>query len=132
MTVLALDAPGTRCAFESHGCSRLVEGCGGFDQHHAIPVELGGDPKQPLLPLCPVHHRRIHAAIRALVENSGVWPAGVSRRYTTAERANVEAAYAAWVSNGSPKINGWPCPAARPLLRATPASRTGGSEGARG
>lgn len=109
-----LDAPGTVCHLHSHDCTRLVEGVGGFDQHHPVPVELGGAPDQPLLALCPVHHRRQHAGIRALVEAGGDWPSGVQHRFTAAERQLIEDAYAAWVGNGRPVIKGWPCPAARP------------------
>lgn len=113
-----LDAPGTTCYFESHACSRMADGCGGFDQHHPIPVELGGDPNQPLLPVCPLHHRRQHALIRHLVESAlnDTRPLGaVVRRFTATERNIAEAAVAHWDAAGRPTINGWPCPAARRL-----------------
>lgn len=109
-----LDAPGTRCHFESHGCSRLVSGKGGFDQHHAIPIELGGDPNQPLLALCPIHHRRQHSLIRYLVEQIDAGPVpAVMLHFTTAEQATAIAAVQHWDAAGRPPINGWPCPAAR-------------------
>lgn len=111
-----LDAPGTRCALESHGCSHLISGAGGFDQHHPVPVELGGDLKQPLLALCPMHHRRQHALIRYLVEcdEAGVDPAtAIMRRFRSLERHLATTAVAHWVTANRPAINGWPCPAAR-------------------
>lgn len=107
-----LDAPGTRCAFESHSCTALTAGRGGFDQHHAIPIELGGDPNQPLLPLCPIHHRRQHALIRTYVEAAGQPPVLLLRRFAKPERLTAHAAYQAWITNGKPAIHGWPCPAA--------------------
>lgn len=111
-----LDAPGTVCHLESHGCSRLVAGHGGFDEHHPIPVELGGDPKQPLLALCPTHHRRQHSLVRYLVESleaglAPAWP--VMRSFTVAERDLASAAVKHWDGAGRPAIGGWSCPAAR-------------------
>lgn len=111
-----LDAPGTACYLESNNCSASMLGHGGFDQHHAIPVELGGDPKQPLLALCPNHHRRQHALIRYLVEClvASVVPSwDVTGHFVTAERNLATAAVTAWDAAGRPAINGWPCPAAR-------------------
>lgn len=112
----SLDAPGTVCYFDSNNCSASMLGHGGFDQHHAIPVELGGDPNQPLLPLCPNHHRRQHSLIRYLVEClvGNVPPArAVTGHFTTAERNLASTAVNAWDAAGRPAINGWPCPAAR-------------------
>jgi hypothetical protein len=111
-----LDAPGTRCAFEWHDCSHLVAGCGGFDEHHPVPVELAGDPDQPLLALCPIHHRRQHALIRYLVEclvDQTPVQAAVTVHFTRAERETAEAALAHWDAAGRPAVRGWPCPAAR-------------------
>ena len=116
MTGRALDAPGTRCGFESHGCSHLAAGCGGFDEHHRDPVELGGDPRQPLLALCPLHHRRQHALIRYLIEcdEAAVPPAHVVLvHFTPVERDTATHAVAQWIARGRPPIKGWPCPAAR-------------------
>jgi len=111
----SLDAPGTRCAFETHGCTALVAGRGGFDQHHPVPVELGGDPHQPLMPLCPIHHRRQHSLIRYLIKcleaNTPPDP-NLLRRFRPAERDTARNATQAWDRNGRPAINGWPCPAA--------------------
>lgn len=111
-----LDAPGTRCHFDSHGCTSLISGRGGFDQHHPIPVELGGDPNQPLLALCPIHHRRQHSLVRylveALVDGTPVAPA-VTVHFTRPERDLATAAVNHWDTAGRPTINGWPCPAAR-------------------
>lgn len=112
-----LDAPGATCHFGAHDCSRLVSGRGGFDQHHPIPVELGGDPGQDLLTLCPLHHRRQHALIRylieALVDGTPVQPS-VTVHFTRAERDAASAAVNHWDGAGRPQIRGWPCPAARP------------------
>lgn len=113
---VTLDTPGTTCHFDSNGCTATMLGHGGFDQHHAIPIELGGDPNQPLLPLCPNHHRRAHALLRYLIEcvEAGVerdW--AVLEHFVSAERQVALAALDAWVSFGRPPIPGWPCPAAR-------------------
>ena len=109
-----LDAPGTVCHFESHGCTRLIAGHGGFDQHHPVPIELGGSDDQELLALCPLHHRRAHALIRYLVEclEDATAPApSVTVHFTRAERDLAEAAVTYWDSAGRPVIHGWPCPA---------------------
>lgn len=114
--LVKLDAPGTRCAFESHGCSRLALAAGGFDLHHPDPIDDGGDAHQDKIPLCPLHHRRQHSLIRYLVEadESGTEPAWeVIRRFTPAERDTAELAIKAWVARGRPPITNWPCPAAR-------------------
>lgn len=111
-----LDAPGTVCAFASHSCSRLAAGAGGFDQHHRWPVELGGSPKQQLLALCPLHHRRQHALVRYLAERAlaaAPLEVAVTRKFTKAERDTATYAVAQWTVIGRPAINGWPCPAAR-------------------
>lgn len=111
-----LDAPGTVCAFASHGCTRLVAGHGGFDQHHPTPIELGGSPDQELLALCPIHHRRQHSLIRYLVEclEAGTAPQpSVTVHFTRRENDTAKAAVAQWDAAGRPTIKGWPCPAAR-------------------
>lgn len=111
-----LDAPGTVCHLDSHGCTRLVLGHGGFDEHHPIPVELAGDPHQALIALCPIHHRRQHALIRYLVEclqdGTAVAP-HVTVHYTRPEKDLAQTAVDHWDGAGRPTINGWPCPAAR-------------------
>jgi hypothetical protein len=114
--VFALDTPGTSCAFDSNHCSTSMLGRGGFDQHHPIPLEFGGDPNQPLLPLCPNHHRRQHALIRYLIEclldgTAAQWP--VLEHFTADERAMAERVPVAYDAAGRPPIPGWPCPAAR-------------------
>lgn len=111
-----LDAPGTVCAFASFRCSEHLEGAGGFDQHHPIPVELGGAPDQLLLALCPNHHRRQHSLIRYLVEclvaaAAAEWV--VLERFTADERHTAQDAVDAWDAAGRPEIKAWPCPAAR-------------------
>lgn len=108
---VGIDAPDTRCAFDAPLC-RVMLGAGGFDEHHPWPLSMGGPQVQQFLILCPNHHRRQHAAIRALVESDGVWPGG-SPRYRKAERAAATAAYEVWVMTGRPKIAGWPTPALR-------------------
>jgi hypothetical protein len=61
---VAIDAPGTVCAFQTRHCSTMIDGAGGFDRHHPIPKEMGGADRQVYLVLCPTHHRRQHALIR--------------------------------------------------------------------
>lgn len=112
----SLDAPGTVCYFDSNNCSASMLGHGGFDQHHPVPIELGGDPSQPLLALCPNHHRRQHALIRYLTEcaETGVAPSwDVLDHFVAPERLLATEAVDQWIETGRPAINGWPCPAAR-------------------
>lgn len=112
---LGLDGPTVKCAFETSWCRGHAALAGGLDEHHRWPKSLGGpeDPTdvQGLLILCPLHHRRQHALVRAMVE------AGATTIHTVRYFAPVEwqtAAYAVgqWLSAGRPRIAGWPCPAA--------------------
>lgn len=107
-----LDLPGTACSLESRRCSEFLAGSGGFDVHHGWPVSMGGPVagQQPMS-LCPSHHRRQHALIRALVEGAATWE--VQRRFDQDERRAAAQAIAYWRSAGSPPIQGWSTPAAR-------------------
>lgn len=114
--IRTLDAPGSVCAFDSNGCSHSASGHGGFDEHHAWPISLGGAEQGPLLVLCPLHHRRQHALLRYLVEQDEAdavpdWT--VVEHFTHDERQTASAALAQWRNAGRPKVDGWPCPAAR-------------------
>lgn len=99
---------GTRCGMQ-------LDGRGGLDGHHADPVFLGGDPRQPLSLLCPNHHRRQHSLLRRLIEdvNAGlVTPMGVRRRFAAAELLVADHAVAAWVGRGAPPVAEWSVAAA--------------------
>jgi len=111
-----LDAPGTVCVFDSNRCSTSASGRGGFDEHHRWPESLGGPGDQPLLALCPLHHRRQHSLIRYMVEcdEASIQPAwDVLRHFAAGERDAAVYAVDQWRAAGSPTIPGWPCPAAR-------------------
>lgn len=109
-----IDAPGTACAFQSNACTAFLLGHGGFDQHHAYPISLGGTVVQStMLALCPSHHRRQHALIRYLVELLGDPSWAVLGHFAPVERTTALAAIDSWRADGSPPIAGWPCPAAR-------------------
>jgi hypothetical protein len=117
MTVERIDAPGTTCSLASLECSQHLTGAGGFDLHHEYPLSMGGAADQAtMLTLCPNHHRRQHSLIRYLVELAGR-PADhrVMSRFTVAEQRAALTAIGNWQLAGSPPIDGWPCPAARPL-----------------
>lgn len=108
----AVDGPDVVCAFQSYWCSSHSQGCGGFDEHHKWPQFLGGPEKtDDKLVLCPTHHRRQHALIRAMIGN------GTTAIHTLHYFAPIEwqtAIYAVtqWHSVGMPAILGWSCPAA--------------------
>lgn len=107
-----IDGPSIRCGHESHACTVMARGRGGFDIHHRWPLSMGG-PENPSdrLILCPLHHRRAHALLRHLVETSPP-SAAVLRHFTTVERDAATYALTHWQAAGSPPIAGWPCPAA--------------------
>lgn len=114
-----IDGPDVKCSFESYWCKGRSALAGGFDEHHEWPKSLGGseDPNdvQHLLVLCPTHHRRQHALIRAMVE-SGTTLIKPVRYYSNIEMSAASYAVGQWVAAGKPRIGGWPCPAA--ALRA--------------
>lgn len=109
---VGIDADGTVCSFQSYACTAHMTGAGGFDEHHAWPVSLGGPADTALLILCPNHHRRQHSLIRYLVETpTPDW--GVLQHFTSDERSTAIHAVDQWRAAGSPPIAGWPAPAAR-------------------
>lgn len=112
---LGLDGPGVHCAFETSWCRNRSTLAGGLDDHHRWPKSLGG-PSEPtdtegLLLLCPIHHRRQHALIRAMVE-SGATAIRPMRRFADVELTTAAYAVGQWVGAGRPRIAGWPTPAA--------------------
>lgn len=115
MTTVTLDAPDAVCYFQSHDCSHLVSGRGGFDLHHPVPVELGGAEDEQRITVCALHHRRQHALIRYLVECevASLTPAwDVLCHFTGAERNVATHAVDTWVALGLP-VPQWNVPAAR-------------------
>lgn len=105
-----IDGGFIRCDFHTWDCSYHAALVGGFDQHHAWPVVMGG-PERPdsLLTLCPLHHRRQHALLRAYVEN-GVDVKTV-KWFSALERSTARSAVLQWISVGSPRVY-WNTPAA--------------------
>ena len=117
MIPVRVDEPGTRCSFDSHDCSALLSGHGGFDAHHRWPKEMGGAEHQSdMLTLCPNHHRRQHSLIRYLVECTiagvNTHPA-VTRKFAPLEWESALYALTAWTAAGQPTIAAWSAPAAR-------------------
>lgn len=114
-TPLLEDGPDLRCAFETSWCRLRVTLAGGLDQHHRWPISLGGPPeptdREGRLLLCPIHHRRQHALIRAMVE-SGATAIRPVRRFADVELTTAAYAVGQWVGAGRPRIPGWPTPAA--------------------
>jgi hypothetical protein len=92
-----------------------MSGHGGFDEHHELPLSLGGqDNQSTMLVLCPNHHRRQHSLVRYLVEHDqGVLDPLVLRHFSAVELATARFAYGGWVAAGRPPVPNWPCPAAR-------------------
>lgn len=111
-----VDGPQVVCALETWWCKGRSALAGGLDEHHRHPISLGGSTADGLLTLCPLHHRRQHSAIRAMVETTlaGNDPAALrfSRRFATVEIGLAAAAVAAWDEVGRPPVAGWPCTAA--------------------
>lgn len=110
-----IDGPHLVCAFEQAWCRGRITLAGGLDAHHAWPTSLGG-PAEPtdaagLLLLCPIHHRRQHALIRAMVE-AGSTDVHTVRHYAPVERRTAVYAVGQWLAAGKPVIGGWPSPAA--------------------
>jgi hypothetical protein len=111
MTVLTIDGPQIKCAFHTWSCSDHIAGSGGFDQHHRWPKSMGGPEHPPdLLILCPNHHRRQHALVRAMCER-GTDAIHTLHWFSPAEKAVASYAFASWLSIGSPHIS-WVAPAA--------------------
>ena len=120
-TVLALaphvgvDGADVRCAFETYWCKNKASQAGGCDVHHEWPRSMGGPDEatdtQHLLYLCPLHHRRQHSLIRAMVE-AGTTAINTVRKFSDAEMAAASYAVACWVKAGRPTIAGWECHAA--------------------
>lgn len=113
--VLGVDGPDLHCAFETGWCARRVTLAGGLDVHHRWPLSLGG-PVEPTdvegrLLLCPIHHRRQHALIRAMVE-SGATGIRTVRYFAPLEWQTAAYAVGQWIGAGRPRIPGWPTPAA--------------------
>lgn len=112
---LTIDGNGLRCSFETAWCRNRSTLAGGLDAHHEWPRSMGGaelaSDTQHLLNLCPVHHRRQHALIRAMVEH-GTTKVRPVRRYTKVETQAAAYAFNEWVGAGKPKILGWTCNAA--------------------
>jgi hypothetical protein len=98
-----IDGENIVCSFHTWDCSDKAAFAGGFDQHHAWPVSMGG-PETPedLLVLCATHHRRQHALIRTYIEY------GPSVRtvkwFSKLERDTARYAYDRWVGVGRPKV----------------------------
>jgi hypothetical protein len=116
---LTADGPALRCAFETAWCRGHVTLAGGLDEHHRWPLSLGG-PAEPTdaqgkLLLCPIHHRRQHALIRAMVE-SGATAVRTVRYFAPVEWQTAAYAVGQWLAASRPVIPGWPTPAA--ALRA--------------
>lgn len=97
------------CAF-GVACGRQVSDRGGLDEHHPDPEFMGGDPGQILMLLCPNHHRRQHALIRAYVEAGG--RPKLTSSFATIEWATAQHAFDSWVARGRPALPGWSVPAA--------------------
>jgi hypothetical protein len=109
---VAIDAPGTVCAFQTRHCSTMIDGAGGFDRHHPIPKEMGGADRQVYLVLCPTHHRRQHALIRLHCELDSYELPRLHRWHAPEERRAARAAYRWWVEHGRPRVQ-WDVPATR-------------------
>ena len=105
-----LDGPKVRCAFNSRQCTDMVQGAGGFQEHHPWPKSMGGAEKQEMLVLCPNHHVRQHSLIRAMVEGTATHE--VTRRFRPREIVSARAAVRLWEYAGKPAVEGWPTPAA--------------------
>lgn len=116
---VSVDGLDLHCAFETAWCRNHISGAGGFDIHHQWPKSMGGSDEtsdtQHLLYLCPMHHRRQHALIRAMVE-SGTTDVRTVRTFAAVERISATYAVMCWVKAGKPPIRGWETPAA--TLRA--------------
>lgn len=112
---VSVDGLNLLCAFESSWCRAHIGGAGGFDIHHQWPRSMGGPAEetdaQHLLYLCPMHHRRQHALIRAMVE-SGTTDVKTVRYFAAVERQSATYAVTCWLKAGKPPIRGWECPAA--------------------
>jgi hypothetical protein len=110
----AIDTPDARCTFEMSWCATHTRGCGGFDVHHEWPEFMGG-PSRPaegkLLVLCPTHHRRQHALIRAMVE-AGTTAIHTSHHFAPVEWRAAIYAITQWHAADMPAIKGWSSPAA--------------------
>lgn len=106
------DGPGITCDLQAWWCRDRAALAGGFDEHHHWPEFLGGPDKTgDMLTLCPLHHRRIHALIRAMVEH-GTTLLETVRYFTPSEHAVASFGVSKWFANGQPAIAGWSCPAA--------------------
>lgn len=112
---LTIDGDGLKCSFEASWCKGRATLAGGLDAHHEWPKSMGGaelaSDTQHLLNLCPTHHRRQHALIRAMVEH-GTTAIRPVRRYSKVEVDAAVYAYTRWVGAGKPHVEGWTCNAA--------------------
>lgn len=116
---VGIDGLDLHCHFEQYWCVNRITLAGGLDAHHMWPKSMGGSEAasdtQHLLYLCPMHHRRQHALIRAMVE-SGTTAVHPVRYYAPAEVEAATYAVTMWNGIGKPAIHGWETPAA--VLRA--------------
>ena len=109
-----IDGGFVKCDFETWVCSNHSALAGGFDEHHRRPKSMGG-PENPddKLILCPTHHRRQHALVRAYVEHGP--NVQTVKWYSPAEKAVARFAYQRWSDIGRPHVQ-WSSPAAAVVL----------------
>lgn len=112
---VSVDGADVRCALETYWCKNKASQAGGCDIHHQWPKSMGGPEEatdtQHLLYLCPLHHRRQHSLIRAMVE-SGTTSIKTVRKFSNDEVYSASYAVMCWVTAGKPRIAGWECHAA--------------------
>ena len=107
-----IDGPTVTCSFQSSWCKDRAFLAGGGDEHHEWPKSLGGSDDdnvdgQHLLALCPTHHRRQHAIVRAYVQlmQGGAGIASLSsyrfvRRFAPVELSTAIYAVTQWDAAG--------------------------------
>lgn len=108
-----IDGGFVHCDFETWQCSFHSALAGGFDEHHRWPKTMGGPENQDdMLTLCPTHHRRQHALIRAMVEHDSM-DLKFTKWFSFAELNVARYAFTKWNGLGSRKPHiFWSSPAA--------------------